>query len=187
MTLKLKGLFVHGLGIGLSTGLDTLAAEVNMIDGVHVDVVEEGAFAYELLGRNEGLLEQIVKSGTHLLMGAHSMGADEVWKMSKDLAHILSEKKLRIPFAFSFDPTWWGTNGGPQGQWQIPSVVEVAASWRQPLQPGGGHIVRAAGNTTTEMHEFECTEPHAGFGSIEKKPEAHAWITEKIIEVLAKL
>jgi hypothetical protein len=56
--MKLRGILIHGAGIGLSAGLDVLASKINVIDDVHVDFVEEGAFAYELLGRNQSILEQ---------------------------------------------------------------------------------------------------------------------------------
>jgi hypothetical protein len=183
VTLKLQGLLVHGLGFGLSTGLDALATKINMIDGVHVDVVEEGAFAYELLGRNESLLDRIVRSATLPLFGGHSMGADETWKMCVMLETILKQRNLHIPFAFSFDPTYWGTNGGPAGQWQIPSVVKSAMNFRQDAPPGGGRIVRAAIGTV-EIHEETLADTHIGIAGDEV---AHQQIIDKIIGVLATL
>ena len=185
MPYKLRGILVHGLGVGLSTGLDTLAAKINAIpDTVHVTVVEEGAFAYELLGRNEGILEQIVRDGSHLLFGGHSMGADETWKMCVMLETILRQHSIRIPFAFAYDQTCWGTNGGLPGQWLIPSIVEHAASWRQPYYPGGGRIMAMPGNVISKVEQFERTEPHVG---IEATADTHQWILERIHEVLNTL
>ena len=179
MTVKLNAFLIKGL---LLTDFGDLESRLNMIQGVSATTHEEGTFFYELLGHNEALINNLITFRSSLTLIGHSMGADEVLKIIRDLANHLRTLKIHVPRIYVFDPTCWGTNGASPGTWYVPDVVQQAFNWRQGSYPGGGSIVpegaaAAVKNTTLAI-------PHVG---IERYGPAHDFIIKDLKGVVAAL
>jgi pimeloyl-ACP methyl ester carboxylesterase len=159
MALNIVGVCVHGLGGNLfSTGMDTLAAELNRITpvGCHFTVRGGNDPRLEDATITSDLLSALVKGATVIYIG-HSLGADSALRFAQ-AAH-----NFRLPLICPVDPVSWDSNAQQvvPGRWEVGSNVARVIGYRTNAFPGGGRIVLAAGNTATNLTDTTLDVPDA--------------------------
>jgi hypothetical protein len=188
MALNIVGVCVHGLGGNLfSTGMDTLAAELNRITpvGCHFTVRGGNDPRLEDATITSDLLSALVKGATVIYIG-HSLGADSALRFAQ-AAH-----NFRLPLICPVDPVSWDSNAQQvvPGRWEVGSNVARVIGYRTNAFPGGGRIVLAAGNTATNLTDTTLDVPDASPPSgldIASSPDVHAAIIAGVRDLVTQM
>jgi hypothetical protein len=170
-----------------STGMDTLAVELNRITpvGCHFTVRGGNDPRLEEATITSDLLSALTKGATVIYIG-HSLGADSALRFAQ-AAH-----NFKLPLICPSDPVSWDSNAQQvvPGRWEVGSNVERVIGYRTNAFPGGGRIVLAAGNTVTNLADTTLGVPQAsppGGLDIASSPEVHATIVAGIRDVVARM
>jgi hypothetical protein len=170
-----------------STGMDTLAAELNRITpvGCHFTVRGGNDPRLEDATITSDLLSALVKGATVIYIG-HSLGADSALRFAQ-AAH-----NFRLPLICPVDPVSWDSNAQQvvPGRWEVGSNVARVIGYRTNAFPGGGRIVLAAGNTATNLTDTTLDVPDASPPSgldIASSPDVHAAIIAGVRDVVTQM
>ena len=188
MPLNIVGVCVHGLGGNFfSTGMDTLAAELNRITpvGCHFTVRGGNDPRLEDATITSDLLSALAKGATVIYIG-HSLGADSALRFTQT-AH-----NFKLPLICPVDPVSWDSNAQQvvPGRWEVGSNVERVIGYRTNTFPGGGRIALAAGNTVTNLTDTTLDVPDASPPSgldIASSPDVHAAIIAGVRDVVTQM
>jgi hypothetical protein len=171
---SVRGVCIRGLGNqAFSEGMDSLAARLNRIEHVRFTVHNMGVFYYENLMAIYALLESAGRAGARVVAIGHSMGGDEVWKISG----MLDSRGIAVPLAVSADPTGWGSPGG----WVVTKNVAVCGNFWQPRSPGGGRLKNGVGRTAS-LNEHELNVAHV---QIDNDSRFQDWVVQQVKTVAA--
>lgn len=182
--MKIFGLCIHGLfGDLFPLGMDKLAATLNKNTpaGVHFTVVggnDPDAFRPMI----EQAIDAAVERGEIIILIGHSLGADMVVTQCNRLLG-----KTQVPIAGVVDPVdWTGTHSA--GIWEVDRNVDLVINPYQDQYPGGGHVVRVAGNEHTDIHLMHMPQyPHASMTGydIASCPETQTAMLEAVQNYIA--
>jgi len=158
--MNVYGLCIHGLmGDVYSNSMNNLAARLNKVTpaGCHFTVVGGNDPRVFTAMIEDGIDKAIGKGAVPILIG-HSLGAD----MVVNQCNRLQTRGIKVPFAGAVDPVDWAGTDTTPGIWAIGANVDVVINPYQDVYPGGGHVVRAAGNKHTDIRLMHMPQyPHA--------------------------
>lgn len=180
--MNIYGLCIHGLaGDIFSNSMNNLAATLNKAtpSGVHFTVVG-GDDPRVFTPMIEAGIDTALTKGATLILIGHSLGADlVVYECNK-----LQAKGVQVPIAAPVDPVDWAGTSTTPGIWAVGANVDLVINPYQDGYPGGGHVVRAPGNTHTDVRLMHMPQyPHASITGydIGSCPETQSAITKAVL------
>jgi pimeloyl-ACP methyl ester carboxylesterase len=136
MTRPVRAYAIRGLaGQIFSRGMNTLADELNAVDGVRCSVEDEASwFPYDHVPMIAKTAREAAAAGAAIVLIGHSMGGDAAMRV----AVALGRDGIEVPLVACIDPTTFGCP-------QIPPNVIEARDYYQKVDPiGRGVLVPSA-------------------------------------------
>lgn len=175
-----------------SSGLVTLAVELNKATRTGVHCTVSGGDDPRIGGDafDDALLNEISVPGVSCIYIGHSLGADQALRFARKA----KLRGIKLPLICPIDPVCWDSDAKvfQPGVWEVDDNVIRVCGFRSISYPGMGRVVRAAGNTVTEISDPQLNVPHAvanppGGLDIATSPVVHSAIRVAVLTAVAQL